>query len=685
MLHGFSQRETPESLLSLIFEESQGYPFFVEEVYRHLIEEGKVFDATGQFRTDVKLDEHDVPENVRLIISRRLARLDENERRALAAAAVIGRSFSFRLLTAVNQIDVDELFRLIEKAQGMGIVVPSSEGPERPFTFSHELARQTLLAGISAPRRQRLHAAVAEATERLYPNEVSERAGEIADHLVKAGSFADSRRVVSYLMLAGKNAIDAAAFEEARRIFQSGLSYQGTLDPKEKADLLASLATAERGLDRWEMVVANLREALEIYINLADRESIVLTVNGLTDALCWVGHPQEGVETARRGLTYLQAEVSADRAHLLSTLGEAHSFAGVYKPAQEALREALEIARQLSDSKLEASVLDVRSLVNLQFLRVREIVTDGLLSERLGGSALPPWQHAMALFCLHVALLQAARPEEALRIADELEPLARKIGHSLSVAYLVATRAWIDFGKAPDLDKLEAGFQRPPKSDQDTSFPVLEVTSEIGLSIVDFFRGNWTSALLHAQTSRRLGPDSIEGVSVGTLFRQLAYAGDRDGAFAVLDENRPLLPLSGQSNTFGSWFMLWLVVEGLVMLGEHSQAGELYPLVCELVDTGAIALWPICRFTRTIAGIAAAAARQWDAAEEHFQIAMQQAESFPHILEQAEIRRFHAMMLVERPTRRDRDRAHTLLTEALETYRQIGMPRHVEMTRSLLN
>src|SRR5216684_213464 len=175
MLDGLSQRRVPESLLSAIFEESQGYPFFVEEVYRHLIEEGKVFDEAGQFRKDIKIDEVDVPENVRLIISRRLERLDENEKRVLAAAAVIGRSFSFQLLTVVSQIDVDELFAAIEKAQQMGIIVPSSEGPERPFTFTHELVRQTLLAGISAPRRQHLHAGVADAIARLHPDDVSER------------------------------------------------------------------------------------------------------------------------------------------------------------------------------------------------------------------------------------------------------------------------------------------------------------------------------------------------------------------------------------------------------------------------------------------------------------------------------------------------------------------------------
>ena len=160
--------------------------------------------------------------------------------------------------------------------------------------------------------------------------------------------------------------------------------------------------------------------------------------------------------------------------------------------------------------------------------------------------------------------------------------------------------------------------------------------------------------------------------------------GERDGALAILDEKSALLPRSGQASTAGSWLMLALVIEGLVMIGEHSRAGKLYPLVCELVDSGPVVLWPIFRLTHTIVGIAAAAARQWEAAEEHFQIAMQTAEAFPNLLELAEIRRFHAMMLLERGARGDREKARTLLTEALESYVQIEMPRHIEMARALL-
>jgi hypothetical protein len=77
---------------------------------------------------------------------------------------------------------------------------------------------------------------------------MNERAGEITDHLLKAGSFVDWQKLVRWLTLAGKRALDAASFEEARRNFQSALSHQGDVEARERADLLVSLAMAERGL-----------------------------------------------------------------------------------------------------------------------------------------------------------------------------------------------------------------------------------------------------------------------------------------------------------------------------------------------------------------------------------------------------------------------------------------------------
>jgi hypothetical protein len=163
----------------------------------------------------------------------------------------------------------------------------------------------------------------------------------------------------------------------------------------------------------------------------------------------------------------------------------------------------------------------------------------------------------------------------------------------------------------------------------------------------------------------------------------LAYEGNRDSALAIFREKRELLPRSGEENARGSWWMLGLMIEGLAVIGERAQAGELYPLVRELLATGAVALWPIWRLTQTIAGIAAAGAGQWEAAENHFKMAMEQAESLPQLLEQAEIQRFHAMMLIDRAAVGDRKKAQALLDRSSEIYTSIGMPRHIEMIQVL--
>jgi tetratricopeptide (TPR) repeat protein len=681
MLNALSQQHPPENVVNVIFDGSQGNPFFIEELYRHLHEEGRLFNTDGQFRSDIKIDEFDVPENVKLVIGRRLERLNDNERRVLAAAAVIGRSFSFQLLTEISQIDTDELFAVLEKAQQMAVIIPSAEGPERPFTFCHELVRHTLFASISAPRQQRLHVGVADALERLYPRALNERAGDIADHLLRAGSFADHQKLVLYLTLAGKAALRAAAFEEAGRSFGRALSHLAEADMKARADLLTSLAIAERGREQWDAAVANLSEAFEIYIALGDQQMLAKSCAQLVGIFVWAGRLQEAINTAVRGLSYLGTNVSAARARLLAALAQAQATAGNWEPSQAAIDEAMSIASRVSVTNLERRLLGARSTVNYQFLRLREAAADG---QEAGDTEAPPWERTIEQQYLYQSLLFLGRLDDAARIRDQLEPLAAKIGQSYSILRCRLTRAWLEFGETPDLSKLETGLQQALKSDPKTPPAFWDVFSEGQLALVDFLSGNWNRALYHAQASCRLEADNfLRGAGVGTLFRQLAYYGDKSGASAILRDNRSWLPRSGQPNAMGSWWMLAVVIEGLVVLGEQSYAGQFYPLARELINTGTVVFWPIFRFTHTVAGLAAAAAQQWEAAEDHFQTALHQAEVIPHRLEQAEIRRFLAMMLLDRSRPADRKRAQKLLSEAIENYKKIGMPRHSELSERL--
>ncbi len=92
----------------------------------------------------------------------------------------------------------------------------------------------------------------------------------------------------------------------------------------------------------------------------------------------------------------------------------------------------------------------------------------------------------------------------------------------------------------------------------------------------------------------------------------------------------------------------------------------------------------VSHLLETIAGIAAAAGRKWDAAETHYQTAVRLADEMPFVSEQAEARYWYARMLVDHDSPGDRVRAGELLHRALEVYRKIGMPWHVERAEKLV-
>ncbi|HEV3365650.1 MAG TPA: hypothetical protein VG795_16220, partial [Acidimicrobiia bacterium] len=85
------------------------------------------------------------------------------------------------------------------------------------------------------------------------------------------------------------------------------------------------------------------------------------------------------------------------------------------------------------------------------------------------------------------------------------------------------------------------------------------------------------------------------------------------------------------------------------------------------------------RLVERVAGIAAAAAGDWENAEWHYSTALTQAENLPHVLEKLHTRRWYARMLLDRSGPGDKGKATQLFGEAREGYRRLGMPRHEAM------
>ena len=225
MLNSLSGKSPPATVVGEIFAETDGNPFFVEELFRHLEEENRLYDSSGKFRSELKIGELDAPPSVRLVVARRLARLSELTQKMLATAAVIGRFFSFEILQAAIGADADSILERVEEAERAGLLFSVADSPKARFAFSHELVRQGVLSGLSALRRQRLHLEVADAIEQAcsvesestYAGSLKDHVAELAHHCARGGNPAKAAkfclRAVRRFTVLGSNAEALAHFE----------------------------------------------------------------------------------------------------------------------------------------------------------------------------------------------------------------------------------------------------------------------------------------------------------------------------------------------------------------------------------------------------------------------------------------------------------------------------------------
>ena len=183
MLHALSGQPAPSDLVGTIYAETEGNPFFIEEVFQHLSEEGRLFDDDGQWRADLRVEELEVPEGVRLVIGRRVERLSSEARGVLTTAAIVGRSFTLELLKALGDAEGDALLTALEEAEAAKLIQAVSSSRDARWEFAHGLIRQTLESSLSLPRRQDVHLRVAEAMERVYTAHVDHHASDLAHHL----------------------------------------------------------------------------------------------------------------------------------------------------------------------------------------------------------------------------------------------------------------------------------------------------------------------------------------------------------------------------------------------------------------------------------------------------------------------------------------------------------------------
>ncbi len=272
--------DLPAGVHARILERAEGNPFFLEEIVRHLIDEGLIVRVDDRWRASAAIGDVEIPDTVQGVLAARIDLLEPVEKRALQRAAVVGRVFwpgpVGRLLNGDRELLRETLDRLEDRELVLSRLTSTIAG-EPEFIFKHILTRD--VAYESLPRRDRAtaHSAVAEWIESTTGERRDEFAELLAYHYEEAhrGQDEDPQRDLEAVERLRKKAFAALmrASENARR--RSAVAMAATMagralslarDPLERATAVEQVGMVALNDYRGELAYASFGEAADLRV-----------------------------------------------------------------------------------------------------------------------------------------------------------------------------------------------------------------------------------------------------------------------------------------------------------------------------------------------------------------------------------------------------------------------------------
>ena len=181
-------------LAERIAERASGNPFFAEELVQSLAEVGGLEGSRGAYRLTRAVDELELPATVQAVLSARIDRLAEREKRLLQTASVIGKELSEAVLRRVAELPEADLQAALASLTEAEFLYPKALFPEAEYAFRHPLTQEVAYHSQLGERRRRVHASVARALEEVHAESPDEHAALVAHHWESAGEALEAAR-----------------------------------------------------------------------------------------------------------------------------------------------------------------------------------------------------------------------------------------------------------------------------------------------------------------------------------------------------------------------------------------------------------------------------------------------------------------------------------------------------------
>ena len=253
-------------VISMIVRRAEGNPFFIEEIIRSLVDRGAVVydQALQRWKATNLIDAITIPDTVQGVVMARVDRLDSPIKQVLSSAAAVGRSFLYRVLSAVeneNQQLEDQLVEL----QAIELIDEKQKIPELEYIFKNALVQEAIYESILLQRRREIHKRVGQVIEGLFEDRLEEFYGVLAYHYARAETW---EKAEDYLLKAGDQAGRMAADSEALAHYQHAMliferAFGDEWDPVQRAMLERKVGEALFRRGEHMQALEYLKRALE--------------------------------------------------------------------------------------------------------------------------------------------------------------------------------------------------------------------------------------------------------------------------------------------------------------------------------------------------------------------------------------------------------------------------------------
>jgi tetratricopeptide (TPR) repeat protein len=217
MLASLLKTETiPSDLKRWVQGKAEGNPFYLEELVNTLIESDTLIPNNGSWQLARTLTESDIPSSLHGLITGRIDRLDQQTKRILQKASVIGRDFLYEILKRISELE-EQIDRDLSQLERLGLIRTRSLQPDIEYMFKHALTQEIVYHGLLKKQRREIHEQIARVMENVFQDRLPEFSETLAFHFSQGQS---EMKAADYLVKSGKKSLARYAVEEAHQYFR---------------------------------------------------------------------------------------------------------------------------------------------------------------------------------------------------------------------------------------------------------------------------------------------------------------------------------------------------------------------------------------------------------------------------------------------------------------------------------